>query len=83
MAQHRATVYASTVPTADDMRPGAKARSERNGCPWHDGRTGRALQIVTFYLLAAAITGTAARMPIMPPASANATDSLMKIDRTR
>jgi Fur family iron response transcriptional regulator len=39
MAQHRATVYASTVPTAEDVPPGAKPRSELNGCPWHDVRT--------------------------------------------
>jgi len=39
MAQHRATVYASTAPAAGDARPGASARSELNGCPWHDVRT--------------------------------------------
>src|ERR1700730_16494295 len=39
MAQHRAMVYASTVPTARDKRPGANMRAELNGCPWHDVRT--------------------------------------------
>src|ERR1700738_1737821 len=39
MAQHRAMVYASTVPTAGDKRPGANMRAELNGCPWHDVRT--------------------------------------------
>src|ERR1700724_3644323 len=39
MAQHRATVYASTAPAAGETRPGASARSELNGCPWHDVRT--------------------------------------------
>jgi Fur family transcriptional regulator, iron response regulator len=39
MAQHRATVYASTVPAVGDGRPGASARTELNGCPWHDVRT--------------------------------------------
>ena len=38
MAQHRATIYASTAPAAD-KRPGAGMRSELNGCPWHDVRT--------------------------------------------
>jgi Fur family iron response transcriptional regulator len=39
MAQHRATVYASTAPAPEDKRPGASVRSELNGCPWHDVRT--------------------------------------------
>ena len=39
MAQHRATVYASTVPAAGVTRPGASLRGELNGCPWHDVRT--------------------------------------------
>ena len=39
MAQHRAMVYASTVPAAGEKRPGADIRAEFNGCPWHDVRT--------------------------------------------
>jgi Fur family transcriptional regulator, iron response regulator len=40
MAQHRATVYASTVPAAAGAaRPGGSMRGELNGCPWHDVRT--------------------------------------------
>jgi Fur family iron response transcriptional regulator len=38
MAQHRATVYASTVPAAGEKRPGAAGRGDLNGCPWHDVR---------------------------------------------
>jgi len=38
MAQHRAMVYASTVPAGGDTRPGASMRVELNGCPWHDVR---------------------------------------------
>src|SRR5437588_3525045 len=39
MAQHRASVYASTLPAAGDARPGGNMRGELNGCPWHDLRT--------------------------------------------
>src|SRR6202030_2596533 len=39
MAQHRAMVYASTVPAAGEKRPGADIRAEFTGCPWHDVRT--------------------------------------------
>jgi Fur family iron response transcriptional regulator len=39
MAQHRATVYASTAPAAGVTRPGERLRGELNGCPWHDVRT--------------------------------------------
>ena len=39
MAQHRAAVYANTVSPAGDTPPGANARGELNGCPWHDVRT--------------------------------------------
>src|SRR5262249_48723664 len=34
MAQHRASVYATTAPAA-----GGDVRGELNGCPWHDVRT--------------------------------------------
>jgi Fur family iron response transcriptional regulator len=37
MAQHRATIYASTVSAPGDRRPSAM-RGELNGCPWHDVR---------------------------------------------
>jgi Fur family transcriptional regulator, iron response regulator len=39
MTQHRAMVYASTVPAAAERRPGMAVRTELNGCPWHDVRT--------------------------------------------
>src|ERR1700730_1972152 len=39
MAQHRASVYASTLPAASDSRRGGNMRGELNGCPWHDVRT--------------------------------------------